>query len=202
MILTILTIFVFAGCQSEPPSKEGQETMQSIDQYEWEYTNGMAWPVNGISPEIVMSPGMQISAHTEMGEITVRAGDGFKRFYTWDGATRSVTLWARKNRWYGSLGIYYPGPGQHWKSNHGITRGVLEEGVLWFKTLDDAFTWIKRARSSGMDCVYTSNGLVIAWGKVLPRKQLDVEVWQFMIGGKKPQSLPGSQNELISVTMP
>ena len=53
-----------------------------------------------------------------------------------------------------------------------------------------------------MDCVYTGNGLVIAWGKVLSRKQLDVEVWQFMIGGKKPQSLPGSQNNPISVTMP
>jgi hypothetical protein len=147
VILTVLTVCVFAGCQSEPPSKQGQEASQWIDHYMWVYTNGMAWPSNSVSPEIVMTPGMQITARTEKGEITIRAGEGFKRFYTWDGETRSATLWARNNRWLGSLDINYPGPGQHWKSNHGITRGVLEEGVLWFKTLDDALAWIERERS-------------------------------------------------------
>ena len=78
----------------------------------------------------------------------------------------------------------------------------MEEGVLWFKTVDDALAWIKRARSTGVDYVYTSNGLVIGWDKVLPRKQLEVDVWQFLIGGKKPANLPGSQDDLISVTMP
>jgi hypothetical protein len=43
---------------------------------------------------------------------------------------------------------------------------------------------------------------LIAWVKVLPRKELTVDVWQLMIGGKKPESLPGSQNDLISVKMP
>ena len=114
-ILTVLTVFVFAGCQPEPPSENWKRAEESIAREAWLWTNGMVWPANGISAEIVMTPGMQITAHTEKGEITIRAGDGFERFYTWDGATRSVKLWPRKTRWYGSLGIYYPGPGQHWK---------------------------------------------------------------------------------------
>ncbi len=199
IILVSCIFIIVAGCQSEPPSKEVQESTQWIAHYEWEWTNGMVWPADTISPEIVMAPGMQITAHTKKGEIIIRAGDGFDRFYTWDGATRSIELWPRKSRWYGSLGIYYPGSGQHWKSNHGVTRGVLNEGVLWFRTADDALAWIKRARSTGADYVYTSSGLVVGWDKVLLRKQLNVDVWQFMIDGKKPQSLPGSQNDLIKV---
>jgi hypothetical protein len=200
VILTVLTVFVFVGCQSEPPSEAWKQAEARTAREEWEATNGMAWPSNPIPPEIVMTPGMQITARTEKGEITIRAGGDFERFYTWDGATRSAKLQPRWERWYGSLGIINsePVPWRRWKSNKGITRGVLEEGVLWFKTVDDALAWIKRSR----DYVYTSNGLVIGFDKVLPRKQLNVDVWQIMIDGKKPQSLPDSQNELISVTMP
>ncbi|MEO7677303.1 MAG: hypothetical protein ABIV39_11125, partial [Verrucomicrobiota bacterium] len=100
----------------------------------------------------------------------------------------------------GSLGIYYPGPGEHWKSNKGITRGVLDEGVLWFKTVDDALNWIKRARSTGVDYVFTDDGLLIGFGKTPARKQLNVDVWQIMIAGEKPRSLPGSKNDLVSVS--
>ena len=69
--------------------------------------------------ETVMTPGMKITALTSNGEITILASKDYERSYTWDGETRSVKLGARKSRWYGKLGIYYPGPGQHWKSNHG-----------------------------------------------------------------------------------
>ena len=116
-----------------------------------------------------------------------------------DGGERSAELWPRKQRWYGSLGIYYPGPGEHWKSNGGITRGVLEEGVLWFKTLDAALDWVKRSRSMGLAVVYTDDGLLIEFGKTPARKQINVNVWQIMIDGKKPRSLPGSQNDRITV---
>ena len=78
--------------------------------------------------EIVMSPGMTITATTPTGAITVTAGRGLKRSYTWEGATRSVEMWPRGERWYGSLGLYYPGPGNHWEAHNGITRGGLQEG--------------------------------------------------------------------------
>ncbi len=38
--------------------------------------------------EIVMSPGMKISADTDEGTICVTAGHGLKRSYTWDATTR------------------------------------------------------------------------------------------------------------------
>ena len=199
-ILAVLLAGAAVGCSGlEEESEQWRKARESRLHQEWQATNGMAWPSVSLSPETVMVPGMEITARTTAGEISIRAGEGFERSYTWDGATRSIKLWPRKQRWYGALGIYYPGPGQHWKSNKGITRGVLEEGILWFKTVDDALSWIKGARSTGIDHVYTDDGLVIGWAKILPRKQLDVAVWQIMVDGKKPHSLPGSRNDVISV---
>jgi hypothetical protein len=153
-----------------------------------------------VKNEIVMSPGMKITATTPNGTIAVSAGNGLTRSYTWDGATRSVEMWPRTERWYGSLGLYYPGPGFHWKEHDGIARGVLEEGQQHFKTVDEALKWI-RAQNS-MPHVYTKTGLVIGWMKVLSRKQLNVDVWQIYINGRKPTNLPGSQNGKILVTYP
>lgn len=197
-----LILAVVASCsQVETKSDAWRRAEQSVARQEWESTNGMAWPSTSVLPEIVMVPGMQITARTAKGDITIRAGEDFERFYTWDGETRSVKLWSRKSRWYGSLGIYYPGPGQHWKSNHGITRGVLEEGILWFKTVEDALAWIQRSRLVGAESVYTDSGLLVVFGKVLPRKQLNVGVWQIMVAGEKPRTLPDSRNDLVSVSM-
>ena len=63
--------------------------------------------------EIVMAPGSRLTATTPVGRIVINAGEGLRRSYTWDGATRSVEMWPRDKRWYGSLGIYYPGPEWH-----------------------------------------------------------------------------------------
>jgi hypothetical protein len=155
---------------------------------------------SSVKNEIVMSPGMKITATTPNGTIAVSAGNGLTRSYTWDGATRSVEMWPRTERWYGSLGLYYPGPGFHWKEHEGIARGVLEEGQQHFKTVNEALKWI-RARN-WMPHVYTKNGLVIGWMKVPSRKQLNVDVWQIYINGHKPTNLPGSQNSKIVVTYP
>ena len=200
--ITILAALVaVAGCSgTQPESENWRRAMESIHEEERLWTNGMAWPSNVTSPEIVMTLGMEIVAQTANGEIKIRAGQNYERFYTWNGATRSANLWQHKQRWYGSLGIYYPGPGEHWKSNGGITRGCLDEGVLWFKTVDDALNWIKRAHSTGVDYVFTDDGLLIGFGKLPARKQVNVSVWQIMIAGEKPRSLPGSKNDLVSVS--
>jgi hypothetical protein len=92
--------------------------------------------------EVVMSPGMKITATTNVGTITVTAGKGLKRSYTWEGAMRSVEMWPREERWYGSLGLYFPGPGDHWQNHKGITRGVVEEGQQRFETTDEARKWL------------------------------------------------------------
>lgn len=148
--------------------------------------------------EVVMAPGMKITATTRSGTIIITAVDDLTRSYTWEGATRSVEMWPRAERWYGSLGLYYPGPGEHWEDHNGITRGVVEEGQQHFKTMQAALQWIHAQTVE--PCVYRDDGLMVGWSKTLPRKQLNVEVWQIYINGKKPQRLPGSQNKMIVVT--
>jgi Ankyrin repeats (3 copies)/Ankyrin repeat len=148
--------------------------------------------------ETVMSPGMRIRVTTPVGAIEVTAVDELTRSYTWDGATRSVEMWPRAERWNGSLGLYYPGPGEHWNEHKGITRGVTEEGQQHFKSAEEAVAWIRKR--SWMPYVYRDDGMMVGWSKTLPRRQLNVEVWQILVDGKKPGRLPGSENDKIVVT--
>ncbi len=147
--------------------------------------------------EIVMSPGMKIAATTPVGTITITAGQGLKRSYTWEGATRSVEMWPRGERWHGSLGIYFPGPGDHWQPHKGISRGVVQEGQQHFKTVAEAVEWLGKDHWNPL--VYRSDGLAVGWRKELSRKQLSVDVWQIYIAGKKPSQLPESHDEQIVV---
>jgi hypothetical protein len=190
-----------AGCTTnEPPSEEWRRAEQSIGREEMAFTNGMAWPASAPTNETVMSPGMHIKARAPGTEIIVEADRDYERLYTWDGGTRFAKLWPRKTRWHGNLGIYFPGVGQHWKPNGGITRGVLQEGVLWFRTTEDALNWINKVQAL-KNCVYSKDGLVVAWEKVLERKRLNVDVWQLMVAGRKPAAFPGSHDELMSTAL-
>ncbi len=47
---------------------------------------------------------------------------------------------------------------------------------------------------------HTRDGLVVCWGKNLARKQLNVDIWQVVISGKRPTDLKGSSNNAISVS--
>ena len=50
-----------------------------------------------------------------------------------------------------------------------------------------------------MPHVWTDDGLVVGWMIVPLRKQLNVDVWQVYVNGKKPERMPGSQNDKIIV---
>lgn len=170
---------------------------QGIDRSRAEEGRGGPVPAKN---EIVMSPEMKITATTAIGPITITAGKGLQRSYTWEGATRSVEMWPREERWYGSLGLYFPGSGYHWKEHKGITRGVVQEGQQHFATSEEALQWI--ADRKYMPFVYRNDGLMVGWDKKPSRQQLSVEVWQLMIDGKKPTKLPGSQDDKIVVEEP
>ena len=146
--------------------------------------------------ELVLSPGISITAELPSGTITVTADDALKRTYTWEGASRSVRLWPRKERWDGNLGAYYPGPGDHWQEHHGVTRGVLQEGQQHFQSVDEALTWIQQPWH-GKRSVYRDDGLFVLFDKAAGRRQINVDVIQILVGGRKPSSLPGSQSEKI-----
>jgi hypothetical protein len=156
-------------------------------------------PKPGLTNEMVMTNGMSITAKTPEGTIVITAGPGFERSYTWDGETRSVKLWPRLERWNGSLGAYYPGPGEHWRNNHGITRGVLEEGQQHFETVEEAIKWIK-GLSYHSDCAYRDDGLMVWWRRTPAARTLNLEVWQLYVAGQKPIKMEGSENNKITVT--
>ena len=129
--------------------------------------------------------------------MKIHAGPGLKRSYTWEGATRFVIMEPRGERWYGSKGMYYPGPGDHWEEHNGITRGVVEEGQQNFDSEAAAKKWLKERDYESP--IWNKTGLVVGWMKVLERRQLHVEVWQITIKHKKPTNLTGSTDSAIKV---
>src|SRR5207245_1238021 len=94
--------------------------------------------------EMVMPPMSQITATTSVGTITITAGEGFKRCYSWEGATGCVTLDPSKVRWQGVFGAGSGGFPAQWRAHNGITRAVAEEEQLHFPTIDRWFEWFRR----------------------------------------------------------
>lgn len=149
--------------------------------------------------EIVMTEGMAITTTNDIGTIEIKSGKGLERSYTWNGGTRSVIMWPRKERWQGKFGIYYPGPGNHWKNHDGITRGVLEESQIDFPSVEKALEFINHP-SRADHTVYTNDGLVVSYQKLEGAGgTLAVEVFQVLINGEKPKQLKGSKDNAIKI---
>jgi hypothetical protein len=139
------------------------------------------------STEAVMSPGMKITVNSRGHVLTVGAEEGAVRTYTWSGATRRVRLAARTERWYGSLGLYQDAD---FKAVDGITRGVLQEGQMHFRSEDAAVEWLTNPYNQKF-LEYTKTGLAAGWYLTPLRQQINVDVWQIYIEGKKPSALRG-----------
>ncbi len=153
-----------------------------------------------VGSEVVMSPGMRITATTSVGTIAATAVDELTRSYTWDGATGAVKMTPRATttgRVCGSLGIFNDVDEPQWRATNGITRALMEEGQQDFTTVEEAMRWIKKRPFT--PCVYRDDGLVVGWSKDITRGRLFVEVWQALINGQKPKRLPGSENDKIVV---
>jgi hypothetical protein len=177
------------------------------------------------APELVMSPGCEITARTPKGVIRIRAGDVippgkdkvvktpvgtvtiratefYPRTYYWGRCEGTAKLEPRNQRWHGSLGAYFPGTGFHWHECEGVARAVVEEGQQHFATVEDAMAWLNE-ESKWMPYVYRNDGLAVAWRTVIPeRKQLNVDVWQILIGGRRPTRLPDADDNAISSSCP
>jgi len=147
--------------------------------------------------ECVLPAGASIRATTARGVIEVRAGHGFERHLTWNGATRSAILQPRRERWYGSLGLYFPGTGDHWVEHDGIVRGTLEEARIHLARMEDVEAWM---REHGSSWVVRNDGLFVRFDRNAVRRQLAVEVWQIYVDGKKPTKIPGASDEAIVAT--
>jgi hypothetical protein len=159
--------------------------------------------------EMVMPPMSQITATTKVGTITITAGEGFRRCYSWDHATGCLNLEPRNERWYGSLGAYSDGFLQFWRNYNGIDRAVTDEGQHHFSTVEEFQNWLTTYFGTVVinfvSPVYRDDGLLVGWqngsgiGGLGQGPKLNVDVEQIYIGGKKPTKLPGSQNDKIVV---
>ena len=157
-------------------------------------------PGIGLQPwtEHVLTDGMVITAETPEGPLRIAGQKGTQRVYSGDGWSKTRHLDPRDVRWHGSLGLYDAAPGF---SPHG--RLLLEEGRLFFDSTRDAVNYLRRRHVAP---VYNNRGLSIGLKVVeRPREQgkepvRTVEVWQIYIKGKKPVSLPGANDDAISVS--
>jgi len=139
---------------------------------------------------------MIIKATNDSGTIIIKAESGLERIYEWIGGRAKVKLIPRKERWYGSLGIYNPGGG-------GRIHTVVEEGEQYFCSEKEALEWLSW-KDERMHYVYTSDGIVVGWYTDADPNStqiaLSVELWQFYVLGKKPRGLSGARNDLVLVS--
>jgi len=97
----------------------------------------------------------------------------------------------------GRLGAYDPATAYFWEIFG--TRIVAEDSQVNFETMEDVEKWLHQG-SAVLDWVYTDDGLVVGFVKTSSRNQVNIEVYQFYINGKKPSKLKGSRPENINVS--
>lgn len=84
---------------------------------------------------IVMTDGMTISIQNpDCFSLSIRAGKGLLRDYTWNNGTRSAVLESRLKKWNGHYGAYTPD--YDWPFHDGINRLLAEEAVLNYRDYD------------------------------------------------------------------
>jgi hypothetical protein len=152
--------------------------------------------------EVVLNPGMKLTARTPNGVLTILAERGTRRTYRGDGWNKSISLIARTSRWYGSLGLYDPA-----ESYSPYGRLLVEEGRQHFSTQAAAEGWLRgRSREAGVGkgrLILTSDGLVLRYsmsavpGSGVPTAQVDL--WQLYVNGRHPHGLPGAEDGALRI---
>ena len=144
--------------------------------------------------ELVMKPGETIEAHTSQGTMRISYVDRYTRRYVWEGYDKTFRHQTRRERWYGSLGMYRP-------QGDGTMHAVLEEGQQHFSSVREARNWLAK-QEKFMEFVWTRDGLAVGWKEQARPGDgylaLSVDVWQLLVDGKKPK-LPGASPSKIRV---
>jgi hypothetical protein len=148
--------------------------------------------------EFVMCPGASIAIEHGGESFEITAKTATQRVVRVGSVTTAVSLEPRRERWYGSLGLY---------TAHGGFTGphvVAEDGQQYFYSSDELHKRLSDL-SYRRPAVYTSDGLVVKWeyqtkpdGSVGPDAALTFEIWQVFVKGKKPIGLPGAHNDYFT----
>jgi hypothetical protein len=146
--------------------------------------------------ETVLSQGQTVEATNKNGKIRISYVSPTQRRYEWDDQQRVLRLKARLEPFDGRLGIYEPA--NEWDLFGTKTRLIVQEAIRKFENEDQ----IKAALAEGgdyMDWVYTNDGTVVGFGRMPARRQISVDLWQFLVQGKKPSNLIGARADHIVV---
>jgi hypothetical protein len=147
--------------------------------------------------KLAMQPGMVIEATNKNGTVSIEYLSSLERRYKWNGQDEKRLLVPRKESWLGRIGAYDPATAYFWEIFD--TRIVAEDSQVDFETMEDVEQWLYQG-SAVLDWVYTDDGLVIGFAKTSSRNQVNIEVYQFYINGKKPSKLKGSRSKNINVS--
>lgn len=144
--------------------------------------------------EVVLRPGESVTATNKYGTVRISYVAATKRRFEWDQGAQTVTMTPRPERFMGKLGLYEPGSGG------GGVRLVAQEATRDFEDYDQLYAALRES-SAVLDWVYTRDGLVVGFGRTPHRGgQVNVDLYQFLVQGRKPTGLKGSREERIRRT--
>ena len=143
----------------------------------------------------VLDAGQQVVASTAAGKMKIEAGPGLRRVFSWDSLRRGAIVNARSEGFANAQnpGLTFDGTPKVWEAANGVTKLRYEEGVRNYDNIDDATIWMQIRR---LYFVYNDDGLVLGWNR--EGDALHVELWQFLINGEKPTSMPDSHSDRIT----
>lgn len=147
--------------------------------------------------EVVLSPGMAVTATNANGTITIEADGAASRIFSGTGWKKRSDLIARTTRWYGSLGLYDPASSS---SPHG--RMLVDEGRLFFGSESEALRYLYVGSTHDRP-VFNNRGLVVGFHvESIPGGEptRSVKLWQIYINGKRPTALKGADDSAIKVS--
>jgi hypothetical protein len=106
----------------------------------------------------------------------------------------------RPEPWLGELGLYDPaGCFVIVVPLCRTPRLVVGEAFHDFDSYDQLYAFVYQG-SAVMDWVYTSDGLLVGFGRSPARDQINVDVRQLTIHGRKPVALRGARDGEIRLT--
>jgi hypothetical protein len=77
------------------------------------------------------------------------------------------------------------------------TRLVVQESTIDFDDEAQMYDFLREEPS--MDWVYTRDGLVLGFSSDPSRRQLNIDLYQFVVRGKRPTAMSGARPEAIHV---
>lgn len=141
----------------------------------------------------VLQPGQSIVATNKNGSVKISYVSPTKRKYEWDGHSRVVNLTVRPEPFQGREGMY--DPADVWLICFQV-RLLLEEYTINFKNEKEMYQYLYQGGGI-MDWVYSSDGLVVGFGRSPSRQAIDIDLFQILLNGKRPTNLRGASQTAI-----